>query len=67
MTGKGYDLTNGELYEFPVEEQEGKKILKDTERKLNVYNGKQGTFSVDADGLWEDEGETRKQNQKAGG
>ena len=65
LTGKGYDLTNGELYEFPVEEQEGKKILKDTERKLNVYNGKQGTFSVDADGLWEDEGETRKQNQKA--
>ena len=64
MTGKGYDLTNGELYEFPVEEQDGKKILKDTERKLNVYNGKQGTFSVDADGLVEDEGETQ-QNQKA--
>ena len=65
LTGQGYDLTEGKLHEFPVEEQNGKKILKDTGRKLNVYNGKQGTFSVDADGLWEDEGETRKQNQKA--
>ncbi len=65
LTGKGYDLTNGELYEFPVEEQDGNKILKDTERKLNVYDGRQGTFSIDTDGLWEDEGETRKQNQKA--
>lgn len=65
ITGKGFDLTEGKLYEFPVEESGDGKILKDSDRKLNVYDSSHGTFSIDTDGLWEDEGETRKENQKA--
>lgn len=65
IDGSGYDLTEGTLHTFPVEEEDGKKILKDSGRKLNVYNSSQGKFSADDDGVWEDEGETRKENQRA--
>lgn len=65
ITGKGYDLTEGTLHEFSVEQNDDGKIMQDTARKLNVYDSSQGTFSVDADGLWEDEGQNRKDNQKA--
>jgi bacillolysin len=65
LEGKGVDLTEGKLHSFPVEKPGEKFTLRDSDRDLNVYNGKKGNFSSDSDALWDTEGETRGKNQKA--
>jgi Zn-dependent metalloprotease len=64
-TGTGYALTDDKLHSFPVATDTDGFKLQDQERNLNVYNSSTRTFSTDKDATWVDEGETRKQNQKA--
>ncbi|PCJ17456.1 MAG: hypothetical protein COB02_13620 [Candidatus Cloacimonadota bacterium] len=65
VAGHGVDLTDGHTHDFEVEKSDGKFIMQDKARKLNVYNSRMKSFSTDADGTWDSEGTSRKTNQKA--
>lgn len=65
VEGRGIDLTEGKMHTFDVMEKDGEHYLRHEGRNLNVYDGSIKNFSTDADGTWEDEGESRGDNQRA--
>ena len=65
IEGHGVDLTEGTMHTFDVLEKDGEFYMRHEGRNLNVYDGNIKNFSKDADGTWEDEGETRNDNQRA--
>ncbi|MCO4781569.1 MAG: M4 family metallopeptidase [Candidatus Cloacimonetes bacterium] len=65
LKGKGYSLSQDHLHTFEVVKESGTHKLIDKQRQLEIFNSNLETHSSDIDNLWDKEGQSRKDNQKA--